>query len=92
MGEDLAGGTINHHTAYDQDSGHGDSGGGGSGVGCDSSGGCGVGGDSCGGVGCDCEIFSGDFFSDRSHQKSCSEVEKADELQTLTNIQVSSLR
>ena len=81
MGEDLAGGTINHHTAYNQDSGHGDSCGS---VSC-------VGGDS-GGVGGDCEIFSGDFFSDRSHQKSCSEVEKADELQTLTNIQVSSLR
>jgi len=30
---------------------------------------------------------SGDFFSDRSHQKSCSEGEKADEQQTLTSIQ-----
>ena len=36
----------------------------------------------------DVELFSGDFFSDRSHQKSCSEVEKAEEQQTLTSIQV----
>ena len=40
----------------------------------------------------DVELFSGDFFSDRSHQKSCSEVEKAEEQQTLTSIQVSRLR
>ena len=36
----------------------------------------------------DVELFSGDFFSDRSHQKSCSEVEKTEEQQTLTSIQV----
>merc|ERR1719237_1642664 len=30
---------------------------------------------------------SGDFFSDRSHEKSCSEGEKADEEQSLTSIQ-----
>ena len=65
----------NHDTAADGDSDGGDGGDGNGAVG--------------GGDG-DSKISSGDFFSDRSHQKSCSEGEKADEQQTLTSIQVSS--
>ena len=40
------------------------------------------------------KILSGDFFSDRSQQKSCSSDGdvKANEQQTLTNIQVSATR
>ena len=68
----------NHDTAADGDDDGGD---GGDGYGNGGNGAVGGG---------ESKISSGDFFSDRSHQKSCSEGEKADEQQTLTSIQVSS--